>query len=183
VPAPYTTKAQAPATSSVVAPPPVVSKQVHYGTQQYVAGYNTQVLKPVIPKINIAVPTALKGTHSVTAPIVKQRTEQYVVNEPVHVQKPYNVPYDVVKHVEKVVEVPTPVHVQRPYEVPVPVPVRGADIIKRVQTAPVVKHVHGGTIAHAPVHAGYAGVAGVVAAPAAAGVVAAAPADAVAHAW
>merc|ERR1719381_109930 len=74
VPAPYTTKAQAPATSSVVAPPPVVSKQVHYGTQQYVAGYNTQVLKPVIPKINIAVPTALKGTHSVTAPIVKQRT-------------------------------------------------------------------------------------------------------------
>jgi len=185
VPAPYTTKAQAPATSSVHAPAPVVTKQVHYGQQQYVAGYNTQVLKPVIPKINIAVPTALKGTHSVTAPIVKQRTEQYVVNEPVHVQKPYNVPYDVVKHVEKVVEVPTPVHVQRPYEVPVPVPVRGADIIKKTVTAPIVKHVHAGTIAHAPVHHGVvdAGVVGYAAAPAiAAGHVAAAPVAA-AHAW
>ena len=57
---------------SVHQPPQQVSKQVHYGTQTYVAGYNTQVLKPVIPKINIAVPTALKGS-------------------PVHVQKPYNV--------------------------------------------------------------------------------------------
>jgi len=177
VPAPYTTKAQAPATSSVHAPAPVVSKQVHYGTQQYVAGYNTQVLKPVIPKINIAVPTALKGTHTVTAPIVKTRTEQYVVNEPVHVQKPYNVPYDVVKHVEQVHEVPTPVHVQRPYEVPVPVPVRGADIIKKTVTAPVVKHVHGGTIAHAPVHHG---VVGAVAAPA---IAAHAAPVAAAHAW
>ena len=73
VPAPYSTSVQAPATSSVHQPPQQVSKQVHYGTQTYVAGYNTQVLKPVIPKINIAVPTALKGS-------------------PVHVQKPYNVP-------------------------------------------------------------------------------------------
>merc|ERR1719348_1743565 len=183
VPAPYTTKAQAPATSSVHAPPPVVSKQVHYGTQQYVAGYNTQVLKPVIPKINIAVPTALKGTHSVTAPIVKQRTEQYVVNEPVHVQKPYNVPYDVVKHVEKVVEIPTPVHVQRPYEVPVPVPVRGADIIKKTVTAPVVKHVHAGTVAHPPVHAGYAAAPAVAVAAPAVGAIAAAPAVDAVHAW
>merc|ERR550519_2442198 len=177
VPAPAPTKAQAPATSSVHAPAPVVSKQVHYGTQQYVAGYNTQVLKPVIPKINIAVPTALKGTHTVTAPIVKTRTEQYVVNEPVHVQKPYNVPYDVVKHVEKVVEVPTPVHVQRPYEVAVPVPVRGADIIKKTVTAPVVKHVHGGTIAHPAIHHG---VVGGLAAPA---IAAHAAPLAAAHAW
>merc|ERR550519_960990 len=177
VPAPYTTKAQAPATSSVHAPAPVVSKQVHYGTQQYVAGYNTQVLKPVIPKINIAVPTALKGTHTVTAPIVKTRTEQYVVNEPVHVQKPYNVPYNVVKHVEQVHEVPTPVHVQRPYEVPVPVPVRGADIIKKTVTAPVVKHVHGGTIAHPAIHHG---VVGGLAAPA---IAAHAAPLAAAHAW
>merc|ERR1719394_2368842 len=144
-----------------------------FSTQQYVAGYDTQVLKPVIPKLNIAVPTALKGTQSVTAPIVKTRVDNYVVNEPVHVQKPYAVPYDVVKHVEKIVEVPTPVHVQRPYEVPVPVPVRGQDIVKvptpvHVQrpyevpvpvpvrgqdivkvsrTAPIVKHTHAGTYA------------------------------------
>lgn len=177
VPAPYSTKAQAPATSSVHAPAPVVTKQVHYGTQQYVAGYNTQVLKPVIPKINIAVPTALKGTKTVTAPIIKQRVDNYVVNEPVHVQKPYNVPYDVVKHVEKVVEVPTPVHVQRPYEVAVPVPVRGADIIKKTVTAPVVKHVHGGTIAHPAIHHG---VVGGLAAPA---IAAHAAPLAAAHAW
>merc|ERR1712226_1334117 len=122
VPAPYSTSVQAPATSAVHQPPQQVSKQVHYGTQTYVAGYNTQVLKPVIPKINIAVPTALKGTQSVTAPIVNTAVENYVVNEPVHVEKPYAVPYDVVKHVEQVVEVPTPVHVQKPYNVPVPVP-------------------------------------------------------------
>merc|ERR1719403_661404 len=97
VPAPYSTSVQAPATSSVHQPPQQVSKQVHYGTQTYVAGYNTQVLKPVIPKINIAVPTALKGTQSVTAPIVNTAVENYVVNEPVHVEKPYAVPYDVVK--------------------------------------------------------------------------------------
>ena len=58
---------------SVNQPPQQVSKQVHYSTQTYVARYNTQAFKPVIPKINIAVPTALKGS-------------------PVHVQKPYNVP-------------------------------------------------------------------------------------------
>ena len=107
VPAPYSTSVQAPATSSVHQPPQQVSKQVHYGTQTYVAGYNTQVLKPVIPKINIAVPTALKGTQSVTAPIVNTAVENYVVNEPVHVEKPYAVPYDVVKHAEQVVQVPS----------------------------------------------------------------------------
>merc|ERR1719499_1392552 len=85
VPAPYSTSVQAPATSSVHQPPQQVSKQVHYGTQTYVAGYNTQVLKPVIPKINIAVPTALKGTQSVTAPIVNTAVENYVDNVPVPV--------------------------------------------------------------------------------------------------
>lgn len=168
VPAPYSTSAQAPATASVHQPPPQVRKEIHYGTQQYVAGYDTQVLKPVIPKLNIAVPTALKGTQSVTAPIVKTRVDNYVVNEPVHVQKPYSVPYDVVKHVDNPVEVPTPVHVQRPYEVAVPVPVRGQDIVKVSRTAPIVKHTHAGTYAApavAAVHGGaYAAPAGAYAA-------------------
>jgi len=181
VPAPYSTSVQAPATASVHQPPPVVTKQVHYGTQQYVAGYDTQVLKPVIPKLNIAVPTALKGTQSVTAPIVKTRVDNYVVNEPVHVQKPYAVPYDVVKHVEKIVEVPTPVHVQRPYEVPVPVPVRGQDIVKVSRTAPIVKHTHAGTY-HAPAAIGVAAAPAIAAGHIAGGVVA--PAGAIAaHQW
>merc|ERR1719300_266671 len=181
VPAPYSTSVQAPATSSVHQPPQQVSKQVHYGTQTYVAGYNPQVLKPVIPKINIAVPTALKGTQSVTAPIVNTAVENYVVNEPVHVEKPYAVPYDVVKHVEQVVEVPTPVHVQKPYNVPVPVPVRGQDIVKVTRTEPIVKHTHHHAVAPAVhVNAGVAPVAavGYAAAPA----IAAAPAVGIAAA-
>lgn len=189
VPAPYSTSAQAPATASVHQPPPQVRKEIHYGTQQYVAGYDTQVLKPVIPKLNIAVPTALKGTQSVTAPIVKTRVDNYVVNEPVHVQKPYSVPYDVVKHVDNPVEVPTPVHVQRPYEVAVPVPVRGQDIVKVSRTAPIVKHTHAGTYAApavAAVHGGaYAVHGGAYAAHG--GAYAAAPAiaatGAYAHQW
>jgi len=183
VPAPYSTSAQAPATASVHQPPPQVRKEIHYGTQQYVAGYDTQVLKPVIPKLNIAVPTALKGTKSVTAPIVKTRVDNYVVNEPVHVQKPYSVPYDVVKHVDNPVEVPTPVHVQRPYEVPVPVPVRGQDIVKVSRTAPIVKHTHAGTYA-APAVAAHGLVAGgayagAYAAPAAGAIAT----GAIAHQW
>jgi len=181
VPAPYSTAVQAPATASVHQPAPVVTKKVHYGTQQYVAGYDTQVLKPVIPKLNIAVPTALKSTQQVNPAIVKTRVDNYVVNEPVHVQKPYSVPYDVVKHVEKVVEVPTPVHVQRPYEVAVPVPVRGHDIVKVSRTAPIVKHTHAGTYA-APAIAAH----GIAAHGIAAHGIAAAPAiatGAIAHQW
>merc|ERR1719394_2226257 len=111
-----------------------------FSTQQYVAGYDTQVLKPVIPKLNIAVPTALKGTQSVTAPIVKTRVDNYVVN--------------------------APVHVQRPYEVPVPVPVRGQDIVKVSRTAPIVKHTHAGTYAAPAVGIAAAPAVGIAAAPA-----------------
>ena len=70
-----------------------------------------------------SVPTALKGTVSHNAPIVHVEKEIHTVNQPVHVEKPYNVPYDVIKHVEKIIEVPTPVHVgvPVPYEVPHPV--------------------------------------------------------------
>ena len=74
-------------------------------------------------------PTALKGTVSHNAPIVHVEKEIHTVNQPVHVEKPYNVPYDVIKHVEKIIEVPTPVHVSVPVPVEVPHPVLGKNFV------------------------------------------------------
>merc|ERR1712168_1743502 len=134
VPAPYTTSAvHGEPVVTINQAPQQISKQVHYGQQTYVAGYNSQILKPAIPDISIAVPTALKGTQQVNPAIVKVQKEAYIVNEPVHVEKPYAVPYDV------------------------PVPVRGQDIVKVTRTAPIVKHTHAGHYAAAPaLAAGYA---------------------------
>merc|ERR1719244_189728 len=151
LPAPYTTSEVVGADAvSISQAPQQISKEVHYGQQTYVAGYNSEILKPAIPEISIAVPTALKGTQQVNAPVVKVQKEAYIVNEPVHVEKPYAVPYDVIKHVEKIVEVPTAVHVAKPYAVPQPFPVRGEDIVKVTRTEPVVRHTHLG-------HHGFAG--------------------------
>jgi len=159
VPAPYeTTHVQGVDQVSIAQAPQQISKQVHYGQQTYVAGYSSEILKPAIPDISIAVPTALKGTQQINPAVVKVQKEAFVVNEPVHVEKPYAVPYDVIKHVEKIVEVPTAVHVPKPYAVPHPVPVRGEDIVKVTRTQPIVKHTHLG-------HRGYAGF-GYAAAPA-----------------
>merc|ERR1719244_956524 len=173
LPAPYTTSEVVGADAvSISQAPQQISKEVHYGQQTYVAGYNSEILKPAIPDISIAVPTALKGTQQVNPAIVKVQKEAYVVNEPVHVEKPYAVPYDVPVHVEKLVEVPTPVHVAKPYAVPHPVPVRGQDIVKVSRTAPIVKHTHHGHhfagYAAAPAHiAGYAAAPAAAIAPAA----------------
>jgi len=159
VPAPYeTTHVQGVDQVSISQAPQQISKELHYGQQTYVAGYSSEILKPAIPDISIAVPTALKGTQQVNPAVVKVQKEAFVVNEPVHVEKPYAVPYDVIKHVEKVVEVPTAVHVPKPYAVPQPYPVRGEDIVKVTRTEPIVKHTHLG-------HQGYAGF-GYAAAPA-----------------
>jgi len=177
VPAPYTTsEVQGEPIVTIAQAPQQVSKEVHYGQQTYVAGYNSEILKPAIPDISIAVPTALKGTQQVNPAIVKVQKEAYVVNEPVHVEKPYAVPYDVPVHVEKLVEVPTPVHVAKPYAVPHPVPVRGQDIVKVSRTAPIVKHTHHGHhfagYAAAPAHiAGYAAAPAAAIAPAATAIV------------
>jgi hypothetical protein len=138
---------------SIAQAPQQISKQVHYGQQTYVAGYNTAIHKPAIPDISIAVPTALKGTQQVNQAVVKVQKEPYVVNEAVHVQKPYAVPYDVIKQVEKIVEVPTPYHVSKPYPVAQPYPVRGQDIVKVSRTAPIVKHTHHGHYAQPAVYA------------------------------
>merc|ERR1712223_348911 len=121
VPAPYTpSHVSGPDAVSVHQPPPVVTKKIEYGTRPYVAAYDTTVIKPVLGDLDIAVPTALKGTVSHNAPITRVSKEPFVVNEPVPVERPYNVPYEVLKHVTKHVDVPTPVHVDAPYNVPVP---------------------------------------------------------------
>jgi hypothetical protein len=122
--------------------PAQISKEVHLGTTTYVSGYATEVLKPAIPDLNIAVPTALRGTTQVNPAIVTVQKETHVVNEPYEVPKPYDVPYDVIKPVEQIVEVPTPVHVAKPVPYAVPTPVAGEPIIQRVQGAPIVRHNH-----------------------------------------
>jgi len=172
-PAPYTTVSQAEGVTTVHQPAPVVTKQVHYGQTSYVSGYNTRILKPATPHLPIAVPTVLKGTQTVNAPIVKTQTEIHNVQEPVLVNKPYDAPYDAPFYTEKIVEVPTPVHVDAPYNVHVPVPVQGEPIIKKTVAAPVVTHSR---------HVQAAPAVAAVAAPAvaAAGYAVAAPA-AVAH--
>merc|ERR1712018_326493 len=172
VPAPYTTSHVAgPDTVSVHVPEPIVTKKIEYGTRPYIAAYDTTVLKPVLGDIDIAVPTALKGTVSHNAPISRVSKEPFVVNEPVPVEKPYNVPYEVLKHVTKTVAVPTPVHVDAPYNVPVPTPVQGEPIIQKVTGPARVIHSHENRIAPA-VHTGtvYGGAIahGIAAAPVAA---------------
>ena len=124
--------------------------QVHLGQTTYVSGYATEVLKPAIPDLNIAVPTALRGSTQVNPAIVTVQKETHVVNEPYEVPRPYDVPYDVIKPVEQIVEVPTPVHVAKPVPYAVPTPVAGEPIIQRVQGAPIVRHNHIETVA-APV--------------------------------
>lgn len=139
-PAPYVTHSQAEGVTTVHQPAPIVNKQVHYGTTNYVSGYATTILKPATPHLPIAVPTVLKGTQAYNAPIVKTQTEIHNVQEPVLVNKPYDAPYDAPFNTLKVVEVPTPVHVDAPYTVAVPTPVAGETIIKRTQAAPVITH-------------------------------------------
>merc|ERR1711981_584562 len=155
VPAPYSpSHVVGPDAVSVHQPPPVVTKKIEYGTRPYIAAYDSTVLKPVIGDIDIAVPTALRGTVSHNAPIPRITKEPFVVNEPVPVERPYNVPYEVIKNVEKIVEVPTPVH--------------GEPIIQRVTGPARIVHSHENRVAPA-VHTGaihHAGFAGIAAAPA-----------------
>lgn len=147
LPAPHLTHQKLPDQTVVHKPEPIITKKVHLGQTTYVAGYATQILKPAIPDFKIAVPTALKGTVAHNAPIVHVEKEIHTVNQPVHVEKPYEVPYDVIKHVEKIIEVPTPVHVSVPVPYEVPHPVLGEPIIKKVVGPPVVRHHHNHVVA------------------------------------
>merc|ERR1712242_66305 len=158
VPAPYTTSHVAgPDTVSVHVPEPIITKKIEYGTRPYIAAYDTIVHKPLLGDLDIAVPTALLGTTSQNAPITRVSKEPFIVNEPVPVEKPYNVPYDVIKNVVKTVEVPTPVHVDAPYNVPVPTPVQGAPIIQKVRGPPQIIRTHENRVAPA-VHTGHVGL-------------------------
>merc|ERR1712004_186413 len=167
--APHVTQAKEADITTIHKPAPVITKQVHLGQTTYVSGHTTQILKPAIPDFKIAVPTALKGTQTVNAPIVKVQKEIHTIDQPIPVEKSYNVPYDVIKHVERIVEVPTPVHVAKPVPYDVPTPVQGHPIVRKVQGAPIVRHHHTNVVAqpalhHAPIayaghHAGFAPLA------------------------
>merc|ERR1711931_217566 len=139
----------------VVPHAPVVTKQVHLGQTSYVSGYATKIHKPATPHLPIAVPTVLKGTQTVNAPIVKTQTEIHNVQSPVFVERKVDAPYDAPFYTQKIVEVPTPVHVDAPYNVAVPTPVQGETIIKKTVAAPVVTHSH--HVNAAPAAIGYAG--------------------------
>merc|ERR1711974_68917 len=165
-PAPFTTATQAAGVTTVHQPAPVVTKQVHLGQTNYVSGYATKIHKPATPHLPIAVPTVLKGTQTVNAPIVKTQTEIHNVQSPVFVERKVDAPYDAPFYTQKIVEVPTPVHVDAPYNVHVPVAVQGEPIIKKTVAAPVVTHSH--HVNAAPAAVGYAGH--LAAAPAAAAV-------------
>merc|ERR1711962_352305 len=165
-PAPYTTATQGAGVTTVHQPAPVVTKQVHYGQTSYVSGYATKIHKPATPHLPIAVPTVLKGTQTVNAPIVKTQTEIHSVQSPVFVERKVDAPYDAPFYTQKIVEVPTPVHVDAPYNVAVPVAVQGEPIIKKTVAAPVVTHSH--HVNAAPAAVGYAGR--LAAAPAAAAI-------------
>jgi hypothetical protein len=159
VPAPYTTShVQGLPATTLHKEPAVVTKQLHYGSKDFVSGHTTYIAKPAIPDFRIAVPTALKGTHQVNPAIVTQVAEPYVVNEPFPVERRVEVPYDVPIVREQIVDVPVPYNVDRPYNVPVPTPVRGEDIINYRQGAPVIQrthtNVHHGAVGYA--HGGYA---------------------------
>merc|ERR1712055_476482 len=173
-PAPYTTATQGPGVTTVHQPAPVITKQVHLGQTSYISGYATKIHKPATPHLPIAVPTVLKGTHTVNAPIVKTQTEIHNVQDPVFAERKVDAPYDAPFHTVKIVEVPTPVHVDAPYNVPYPVAVQGEPIIKKSVAPAAVTHSHHVNAAPAvaavaaPAVAGYAGYAGYAAAPVAA---------------
>merc|ERR1712112_506619 len=108
----------------------------------------TRILKPATPHLPIQVPTVLKGTQTVNAPIIDSQVEVHNVQTPVLVERKVAIPYDAPFTTTNIVKVPTPVHVDAPYNAPYPVPVQGEPIIKKsvapagvtssVQAAPVV---------------------------------------------
>ncbi|TRY68709.1 hypothetical protein TCAL_06206 [Tigriopus californicus] len=158
VPAPYkTSEVRGAPVTTIHQGAPVVSKQVHLGESTYVSGYSAEIIKPPTPVLPIAVPTALKGTTQVNAPLVKSITETHVVNEPAPYETRVEVPYDAPVIREQIKEVPVPYHVAKPYAVHVPTPVRGEPIVNVQQTAPVVQRHHTNLVAQPAVaYAGHA---------------------------
>merc|ERR1719347_605624 len=104
------------------------------------SGYNTRILKPATPHLPIQVPTVLKGTQTVNAPIIDSQVEVHNVQTPVLVERKVAIPYDAPFTTTNIVKVPTPVHVDAPYNAPYPVPVQGEPIIKKSVAPAVVTH-------------------------------------------
>lgn len=165
LPAPYSTQAQGAPVTTIHQAPSVQTKQVHLGATTYVSGHTSEIIKPPTPVLPISVPTALKGTTSYNAPVVKTVAEVHTVQQPIPVEKRVQVPYDVPVIREQINKIPTPVHVRQPYAVPVPTPVEGQTFTRYAQTAPVVHREHTNILAQpALAVAGYSGY------PAAAGI-------------
>lgn len=159
VPAPYkTAEVQGAPVTTIHKAPAQIRKEVHLGSQTYISGHTSEILKPSTPLLPISVPTALKGTTQVNTPLVKSITETHVVNEPAPFETRVEVPFDVPVFREQIREVPVPYHVAKPYVVPVPTPVQGEPIVNVHQTAPVVQHRHTNLVAQPVAYAGhYAG--------------------------
>merc|ERR1712025_980323 len=124
-----------PGVTTVHQPEPIITKQVHYGQTSYVSGYNTRILKPATPHLPIQVPTVLKGTQTVNAPIIDSQVEIHNVQAPVPVQRKVAIPYDAPFTTTNIVKVPTPV--------------QGEPIIKKSVAPAVVTHSN--HVAHAGV--------------------------------
>jgi len=137
LPAPYTTQTQAAGVTTVHQPEPIVTKSVQYGQTSYVSGHETRILKPATPHLPIQVSTALKGSVSYNAPIVKTQEEIHTFNVPNPVERRVEVPYDVPVYKENIVRVDQPYPVDRPYEVRVPVAVQGETIVKNTYAEPI----------------------------------------------
>lgn len=121
-----------------------VHQQIHYGTQQFVAGATTAIHKPALAAPAIAPPSVLLSKVTHKAPEVTIKTQEVPVerHSPNFVETPYHAG-TIVKYTEPEVreyKVPTPV--AQPVAVPHPVPVAKA--------VPVPTPVHSVAVHAAP---------------------------------
>ena len=131
---------QVPITKTHVEVP--IHKQVHYGTQAYVAGSTTSIHKPALAAPAIAPPSTLLSKVSYKAPEVTVQHQEIPVEKhtPNFVETPYHAG-TIVKYTApevKEVKVPTPVSV--PHPVPVPAPVHSLTV-HQAAVAPAVAPV------------------------------------------
>ncbi|XP_071512605.1 uncharacterized protein [Panulirus ornatus] len=113
-----------------------IHKQVHYGTQAYVAGATTHIHKPALAAPAIAPPTTLlsKVTHNPAEVTIKHQEIPVERHTPNFVETPYHAG-TIIEYTEpEVREVKVPTPYAKPVPVPQPVPV--------AQPVPVPTPVH-----------------------------------------
>ncbi|KAK8394655.1 hypothetical protein O3P69_005847 [Scylla paramamosain] len=149
---------QVPITKTHVEVP--IHKQVHYGTQAYVAGSSTTIHKPALAAPAIAPPSTLLSKVSYKAPEVTVQRQEIPVEKhtPNFVETPYHAG-TIVKYTApevKEVKVPTPVGVPHavgvPHPVAVPTPVHSVTV-HQAAVAPVAPAVQYAAVAPAVVAA------------------------------